>query len=103
MKPSDKHLSKIVSLARKAASAPRQPESQADIRFFANRTAAAWSRQRSPAASPDPLGLWERVGQWSLAGAAALVLLAAVFHQHAPPPNPFEPFGPDAAEETLFF
>ena len=103
MKRSDRNLDRIVALARKAAPRPDEPMSPDDVRFFAQSTAAAWSRQCRGAAPPDALRLWERVGAWSLATSIAVVLLITALSQPASEANPFDPWIQDEAEETLFF
>ncbi|MEO8426020.1 MAG: hypothetical protein ABI651_02800 [Verrucomicrobiota bacterium] len=96
-------LQRIVALARQASPQVDQTKSTEDIKFFAQSAANAWSRLRHSPTPADSLRLWERVGAWSLAAAAAVVLFAAAFHSSAAAENPFDPFGPDDTEETLFF
>ena len=103
MKSSNQKLNRIIALARRAAPKSDEPVSPDTIKFFSQSTATAWSRLRQRTAPSDPFRLWERVGAWSLATAAAIVLLAAALHPSAPKPNPFDPHGPDDTEETLFF
>jgi len=103
MKSSNQKLKRIVALARRASPQPDQPVSPDDIKYFSKSTATVWSRLPLRATPSDPLRLWERVGAWSLVTAAAVVLLAAAFHPNLSKANPFDPFGPDEIEETLFF
>ena len=103
MKRSDRHLSRIVALARRAAPQPDEPMSPDDARFFSQSTATVWSRHCREATPPDPLRLWERVGAWSLAASMAVVLLVTALSSTAREADPFAPWVEDEAEETLFF
>jgi hypothetical protein len=102
MKAPDRRLARLVALARRAA--PRHeaavPE---DVRFFAQRTVSAWKHRRAAGPAPDPWQLWERVGNWSLAGAATALAVIILLQPSPPPPNPFDAFGPVDADEISLF
>ena len=101
MNDADRHLEKVIALARDAR--PDAPAPLEDVRFFAQRTVSAWKRRRTPGAPPDPLRLWERVGNWSLAGAAAALVMIVLVQPAPPPPNPLNAFGPVETEELNLF
>ncbi len=94
-------LLRVIARARDAR--PDAPPAPDAVRDFAARTVSAWDRERIAAAPPDPWRLWERVGNWSLAGAAAMVGFLLFVAPSPPPPNPLAPFGPvEGAELDLF-
>ena len=97
-----RRLAKLVALARRAAPCD-EPAAPEDVRFFAQRTVLLSKGRRAAASTPDPWRLWERAGNWSLAGAATALAVIILVQPSPPPPNPFDMFGPlDADEISLF-
>jgi hypothetical protein len=101
MNDTDRHLKRVISLARDAK--PEPPATPEAVRFFAQRTLSAWQQRSAARVAPDPLRLWERVGNWSLAGATAALLMVLSLHAEPPPPNPLDVFGPVDTEESNLF
>jgi hypothetical protein len=103
MQSSERRLERILSAAREAPPAAVAPASSREVQYFSERIVKVWKKNRLGTESPDPLLLWERVGAWSLGAAvAALVLILSLGHNPVKA-NPFEPFGPEKAEEIPFF
>ena len=105
MKPDPNPLEQILGLARRAGPPPAPPvaaPTPEEITFLALRSFAAARRADR---ADDSLRAWERAGRWSLAGAAAALLLVAALRPTPEPANPFDPFTAKAAapdSEPLF-
>jgi len=100
MKDRNRPLRRVIARARDAKpDAPLPPDA---VRDFAERTVSAWKRRPTTVTPPDPWRLWERVGNWSLASAAAAVGFLLLVQPQPPPPKPLAPFGPvESAELNL--
>ncbi len=104
MKPPDHRLAELLSRARRASPPSGVPVAPDDVRLFAQRTASAWKRRKSAGAlTTDPWRLWERTGNWSLAAATALVIVAFLQPERSLQPNPFDAFGPVEVEDFNLF
>jgi hypothetical protein len=101
MNSPDHRLKELLSLAQRVS--PVEPAGPEDASCFAQRTVSAWRRRRAAGVAPDSWRLWEQVGNWSLAAATALVIVAFLQPDRSIPPNPFDTFGPVDAEEFNLF
>lgn len=94
----------MLDLARRGWPPPHPPgaaPSAEAIAFLARQSFTAATRA---ARAADPWLAWERVGRWSLAGAAAVLLLVATLHPTPPSlDNPFEPFTASTAAGEFEF
>lgn len=84
---------RMLSLARRGWPPPHPPDEAPSAEAIAFLTRQSFAAATPAAGASDPWLAWERVGRWSLASAAAVLLLVATLH---PTPasldDPFEPF-----------
>lgn len=97
-------LQRMLDLARRGWPPPASPEEAPSAEAIAFLTRQSFTAATRAVRAADPWLAWERVGRWSFASAAAVVLLVATLHPTPPSfDNPFEPFTTDVpADESEF-
>lgn len=104
MNPDPDSLQRMLALSRRGWPPPHPPGAAPSAEAVAFLTRQSFIAATRAVQAADPWLAWERAGRWSLASAAAVVLLVATLRP-APPAfdNPFEPFTASVAAGEFEF